>query len=110
MDNFINPLISAILSWATLGVLGVLVSHLKTLGRHMQLMERSSKALMRADLIRRYKHYRDDGGWISDANRDEWLNDYQTYSELNGTNGYLDDAREDIKDMPAHPAAEAENK
>ena len=60
------------------------------------------------DLVERYRTYRDCGGWMSDAHKDEWLHDYQTYHALVGKNGYIDAIRDCVIAMPTEPPAGAD--
>lgn len=43
------------------------------------------------------------GGWMSDAHKDEWLHDYETYHALVGKNGYIDAIRDAVVAMPTEP-------
>lgn len=106
--EWLLPILQDILSWAVIAALGWMCVQLKLIVKHTKLMEQSNKSLMRADLIERYKKYRDNGHWISDDHRDEWLSDWETYSALHGKNGYLEAAKEDIINMPAHRPPESE--
>lgn len=88
-----------IVSWAVIGVLGWLVIQIKGIVNHTKLMESSTKTLMRSDLITRYQSFRK-AGYIDDSDKDEWLNDYAIYHKLQGANGFLDMAHNQILNMP----------
>ena len=107
--EIILELIQDLLSWACIGALAWLVSQISKIRRHNDLMEKSNKSLMRADLIRRYRMYRDEGGWVSDNNVEAWLYDLDTYHQLHGKNSYLDAIQTEIMEMPHHEPETDEN-
>lgn len=100
--ELILELLQDVLSWLCIGALGWIIVQIKLIIRHTKLQESATKTLMRADLIKRYTEWRDNGGWVSDENKQEWLADYGTYHELAGRNGFLDAAYNNLINMPAH--------
>ena len=94
---------SPVIVWAITGGLGWLCVEMITVLRTAKATQEAVKALMRSDLVDRYRTYRDCGGWMSDAHKDEWLHDYAIYHALVGTNGYIDAIRDRVVDMPSAP-------
>lgn len=95
--DVIQPILNSALSWAVVGTLGWTVVQLAKITKAYGLSQKGLKALLRRDLINRWHDVRDDPEHkLTTADKDEWLNDYAVYSELNGKNGYLDDAHNKI--------------
>lgn len=86
----------------TAGLAGI-GAEVMSIARTASATQEAVKALMRSDLVDRYRTYRDCGGWMSDAHKDEWLHDYAIYHALVGTNGYIDAIRDRVVDMPSTP-------
>ena len=99
MPDVIPPVIV----WAITGGLGWLCVEMITVARTARATQKAVKALMRSDLVDRYRTYRDCGGWMSDSHKDEWLRDYAIYHALVGKNGYIDAIRDRVVDMPSTP-------
>ena len=104
LDQVIPPILVFVVTAGMAGIGAEVMSIAKT----AQATQEAVKALMRSDLVERYRTYRDCGGWMSDAHKDEWLHDYQTYHALVGKNGYIDAIRDAVISMPTEPPAEAD--
>ena len=99
MPDVISPVIVFVVTAAIAGIGAEVMS----IARTAKATQEAVKALMRSELVDRYRTYRDCGGWMSDAHKDEWLHDYGTYHALVGTNGYIDAIRDRVVDMPSAP-------
>lgn len=97
VDQVIPPIIVFVVTAGLAGIGAEVMSIAKT----ARATQEAVKALMRSDLVDRYRTYRDCGGWMSDAHKDEWLHDYGIYHALVGTNGYIDAIRDRVVDMPS---------
>lgn len=97
--EYVEHVIKSILAWAAIGALGFLVYEVKQLSKKYAISQKGIKAMLRRDLINRWKECRDSGYLMTSSEKDEWLNDWNTYNQLNGKNGYLDNARDKILDM-----------
>lgn len=96
-------LLQDVLSWACIGALAWIVLQIKSILKHNKLQEEATKSLMRADLIRRYKEYRDNGNYCTDEHKDQYCRDVETYHALAGGNGYIDKSVEEVMAMPTEP-------
>lgn len=99
VDKVIPPIIVFVVTAALAGIGAEVMSIAKT----ARATQEAVKALMRSDLVETYRTYRDCGGWMSDAHKDEWMHDYDTYHALVGKNGYIDSIRERVISMPTSP-------
>ena len=99
MPDVISPIIVFVV---TAGLAGI-GAEVAAIARTARSTQEAVKALMRSDLVERYRTYRDCGGWMSDAHKDEWLHDYGTYHALVGGNGYIDAIRDAVVAMPTSP-------
>ena len=99
MPDVISPVLVFVVTAGLAGIGAEVMSIAKTANATQEAV----KALMRSDLVDRYRTYRDCGGWMSDAHKDEWLHDYAIYHALVGTNGYIDAIRDRVVDMPSAP-------
>ena len=99
MLDVISPVLVFVLTAALAGVGAEVMS----IARTAKATQEAVKAIMRSDLVDRYRTYRDCGDWMSDAHKDEWLHDYAIYHALVGTNGYIDAIRDRVVDMPSSP-------
>lgn len=70
--------------------------------RQLIVLMQAQKAQMRAQLLKDYAHYREQG-WISDIEMQEWQNQYNSYHQLVGENGVLDDRYEKLMNLPNIP-------
>ena len=104
LDQVIPPVLVFVI---TAGLAGI-GSEVMSIARTAISTQEAVKALMRSDLVERYSTYRDCGGWMSDAHKDEWLHDYAIYHALVGKNGYIDAIRDRVVDMPNMPPAGAD--
>ena len=95
--------ISPVLVFVVTSGLAGIGAEVMSIARTAKATQDAVKALMRSDLVDRYSTYRDCGGWMSDAHKDEWLHDYATYHALVGKNGYIDVIRDRVVDMPSSP-------
>ena len=98
-----GPIASGVIISGITAALGGLCAEMVMVARTAKATQEAVKALMRSDLVDRYRTYRDCGGWMSDAHKDEWLHDYGTYHALVGKNGYIDAIRDRVVDMPSSP-------
>ena len=103
MWNFINPVVSSILQWAAIGMLGAVLAGGKKIYSLIVQTTMACKRLTRTDLVNRYKFCRDHGGWMSDDRKRTWLDDYESYMEMVGRNGYIEEIREKVVAMPNEP-------
>ena len=108
MHDVMSPVLVFVV---TAGLAGI-GAEVMSIARTASATQEAVKALMRSELVDRYRTYRDCGGWMSDAHKDEWLHDYGTYHALVGTNGYIDAIRDRVVDLarqlrkrPRHPLA-----
>jgi hypothetical protein len=85
------------------GVIHGLRNRFNTVETSTKYTQQAVKALMRSDLVKRYKECRD-AGYMKDDRKDEWLSDYDIYCSLDGKNGYLDSIHQKVIDMPAEPS------
>ena len=99
MPDVISPVIVFVVTASLAGIGAEVMS----IARTASATQEAVKALMRSDLVDRYRTYRDCGGWMSDAHKDEWLHDHGIYHALVGTNGYIDAIRDRVVDMPSSP-------
>lgn len=99
MSDVIPPILASVV---TAGLAGI-GAEVMSIARTASATQEAVKALMRSDLVDRYRTYRDCGGWMSDAHKDEWLHDYAIYHALVGKNGYIDAIRDRVVDMPNMP-------
>ncbi|MGL5173555.1 MAG: hypothetical protein ACRC75_06855 [Olsenella sp.] len=99
MPDVISPVLVFVV---TAGLAGI-GAEVMSLARTAKATQEAVKALMRSDLVDRYRTYRDCGGWMSDRHKDEWLRDYAIYHALVGKNGYIDAIRDRVVDMPNTP-------
>ena len=99
----LGPIASGVIISSITAALGGLCAEMVMVARIAKATQEAVKALMRSDLVDRYRTYRDCGGWMSDAHKDEWLHDYAIYHALVGTNGYIDAIRDRVVDMPSTP-------
>ena len=97
MPDVIPPILVFVATAALAGIGAEVMSIAKT----DRATQEAIKALMRSGLVDRYRTYRDCGGWMSDAHKDEWLHDYAIYHALVGTNGYIDAIRDHVVEMPS---------
>ena len=104
--NF-GPIASGVIISGITAALGGLCAEMVMVARIAKATQKAVKALMRADLVERYRTYRDCGGWMSDAHKDEWLHDYAIYHALVGKNGYVDAIRDCVVSMPTERPADA---
>ena len=103
MTDVIPPILVFVV---TAGLAGI-GAEVMSIARTAKATQEAVKALMRSELVDRYRTYRDCGGWMSDAHKDEWLHDYGTCHALVGKNGYIDAIRDRVVDMPNAPPEEA---
>lgn len=96
LDQVIPPVLVFVI---TAGLAGI-GAEVMSIARTASSTQEAVKALMRSDLVERYRTYRDCGGWMSDVHKDEWLHDYAIYHALVGKNGYIDAIRDRVVDMP----------
>ena len=99
MHDVISPVLVFVVTAGLAGIWAEVMS----IARTAKATQKSVKALMRSDLVDRYRTYRDCGGWMSDAHKDEWLHDYASYHALVGKNGYIDAIRDAVVAMPTSP-------
>lgn len=99
LDQVIPPVLVFVI---TAGLAGI-GAEVMSIARTASATQEAVKALIRSDLVDRYRTYRDCGCWMSDAHKDEWLHDYGTYHALVGKNGYIDAIRDRVVDMPNMP-------
>ena len=99
MPDVISPILVFVV---TAGLAGI-GAEVMSIARTANATQEAVKALMRSELVDRYRTYRDCGGWMSDAHKDEWLHDYGTYHALVGKNGYIDAIRDAVVAMPTSP-------
>ena len=99
MPDVISPVLVFVV---TAGLAGI-GTEVMSIARTAKATQEAVKALMRSDLVDRYRTYRDCGGWMSDAHKDEWLHDYSIYHARVGTNGYIDAIRDCVVAMPSTP-------
>ena len=99
MPDVISPVIVFVV---TAGLAGI-GAEVMSIARTAKATQEAVKALMRSDLVDRYRTYRDCGGWMSDSHKDEWLHDHGIYHALVGKNGYIDAIRDRVVDMPSSP-------
>ena len=99
----LSPVVSSAVTWiVAAGLAGVvkivhgLRDHFKEIEKNTDVTQEAVKALMRSDLIKRYKECRDHGNYMKDIRKDEWLNDYEIYHTLRGANGYLDSIHDKV--------------
>ena len=97
LDQVIPPVLVFVI---TAGLAGI-GSDVMSIARTASSTQEAVKALMRSDLVERYRTYRDCGGWMSDVHKDEWLHDYAIYHALVGKNGYIDAIRDRVVEMPS---------
>ena len=97
MHDVIPPVIVFVVTGGLAGIGAEVMS----IARTDRATQEAVKALMRSGLVDRYRTYRDCGGWMSDAHKDEWLNDYAIYHALVGKNGYIDTIRDCVIEMPS---------
>lgn len=69
------------------------------LARQVDILQKSQKAQMRAQLLKEYEEYKE-RGFIRQLELDEWENQYQAYHELVGANGILDTRRAELLHLP----------
>lgn len=98
-----HDVIPSILVFVVTAGLAGIGAEVMSIAKTDRATQEAVKALMRSDLVDRYRTYRDCGGWMSDAHKDEWLHDYAIYHALVGTNGYIDAIRDCVVAMPASP-------
>lgn len=91
----------------TAGLAGI-GAEVMSIAKTARATQEAVKALMRSDLVETYRTYRDCGGWMSDAHKDEWLHDHAIYHALVGKNGYIDVIRDCVVAMPTEPPAGAD--
>lgn len=99
LGQVIPPVIVFVVTAGLAGIGAEVMSIAKT----ARATQEAVKALMRSDLVERYRTYRDCGGWMSDAHKDEWLHDHAIYHALVGKNGYIDAIRDAVVAMPTSP-------
>ena len=99
MTDVIPPIIVFVVT-AWLAGIG---AEVMSVARTAKATQEAVKALMRSELVDRYRTYRDCGGWMSDVHKDEWRHAYGTYPALVGQNGYIDAIRDRVVDMPSTP-------
>ena len=99
MGDVIPPVIVFVITAGLAGIGAEVMSIAKT----ARATQEAVKALMRSELVDRYRTYRDCGGWMSDAHKDEWLRDNAIYHALVGKNGYIDAIRDCVVAMPTSP-------
>ena len=99
MTDVISPVLVFVVTAGLAGIGAEVMSIAKT----ARSTQEAVKALMRSDLVDRYRTYRDCGGWMSDAHKDEWLRDCAIYHALVGKNGYIDAIRDAVVAMPTSP-------
>ena len=99
MPDVISPVLVFVI---TAGLAGI-GAEVMSISRTASCTQEAVKALMRSDLVDRYRTYRDCGGWMSDANKDEWMHDYGIYHALVGKNGYIDAIMDRVLTMPNTP-------
>ena len=99
MSDVMSPVLVFVLTAGLAGIWAEVMS----IARTAKATQKAVKALMRSDLVDRYRTYRDCGGWMSDAHKDEWLHDYASYHALVGKNGYIDAIRDAVVAMPTSP-------
>ena len=104
MSGVISPVLVFVLTAALAGI----GAEVMGIARTASATQEAVKALMRSDLVERYRTYRDCGGWMSDAHKDEWLHDYAIYHALVGKNGYIDAIRDCVVAMPTDPPADTD--
>ena len=92
MPDVISPVLVFVV---TAGLAGI-GAEVAAIARTARSTQEAVKALMRSDLVERYRTYRDCGGWMSDAHKDEWLHDHAIYHALVGKNGYIDAIRDAV--------------
>ena len=95
--------IPPVLVFVVTGGLAWICAEVSAIAKLARATQEAVKAMMRSDLVERYRTYRDCGGWMSDAHKDEWLHDYATYHALVGKNGYIDAIRDAVVSMPTSP-------
>ena len=100
LDQVIPPVLVFVV---TAGLAGI-GAEVMSIAKLASATQEAVKALMRTDLVERYRTYRDCGGWMSDAHKDEWLHDYAIYHALVGKNGYIDAIRDAVVAMPNAPS------
>lgn len=107
LHSLLSPVTTSAVTWlvaAGLAGIGGLIRKLFSRFRELENANKQTqsgiKVLMRANLINRYKEYRDNGDYITDDGKDEWLSDYDVYTDMSGTNGYLEEIRKEILVMP----------
>ncbi|MBQ0114006.1 MAG: hypothetical protein KBT03_12825 [Bacteroidales bacterium] len=71
------------------------------LAKQVDILQKSQKAQMRAQLLKDYTEYQN-RGFVRQLELDEWMNQYNAYHELVGVNGVLDSRKEDLLKMPCH--------
>ena len=99
MPDVISPVLVFVV---TAGLAGI-GAEVMSIARTASATQKAVKAIMRSDLVDRYRTYRDCGCWMSDAHKDEWLHDYSIYHALVGKNGYIDAIRDAVVAMPSTP-------
>ena len=104
LDQVIPPILVFVVTAGLAGIGAEVMSIAKT----ARATQEAVKALMRSELVDRYRAYRDCGGWMSDAHKDEWLRDYATYHALVGKNGYIDAIRDCVVAMPTEPPTDTD--
>lgn len=68
--------------------------------RTLVILMQAQKAQMRAQLLKDYKMYIEQG-YIPDVEMKEWQNQYNAYHELVGENGVLDDRYKKLLALPS---------
>ncbi len=99
----LEQIIASTLEWVIIGMLGAVLAGSKRVVRMLDQTTRACKRLTRSDLVARYKECRDNGFWMSDERKREWLDDYAEYMAMVGQNGYIEDLKRQISEMPTHP-------
>lgn len=86
------------------GVFTIVVFMFKALMKAMEnvtILQKAQKAQMRSQLLRQYEGYMAQG-YIEQIYLDDWMNQYDAYHHLVGTNAVLDARREDLIHLPNH--------
>ena len=71
------------------------------LAKQVDILQKSQKAQMRAQLLKDYTEYQN-RGFVRQLELDEWMNQYNAYHELVGVNGVLDSRKEELLKMACH--------
>lgn len=103
----LSQLATSALQWATLGILGYIVTMVRKIWNDAKLTQKTSKVLLRGSLVRRYKTW-SEGRYVKVDDLDEWLSDYDLYMSIAGNNGFVGHIHDELLALANEPPKDKE--